>query len=256
MKRLIVVLIIAATAILMASCGGISTPPSPTQGLYVGTAEIGGVQNTFQAIILPNGLLYASYNSTTQGFGTVASGQITVAGGNYTSNLNILTPGALYQTTGAMVANQQGTVLEGTVNVPTQNTAWSFGGSVPASTSYLYNTPAQLSAVAGAWQAGLWTTGYNRNDNVARSGLQVNGSGAFSNAQQSPQTCNYNGTFTPDATHNFYNVSLTYSGSCPSETMTGVGVVTITNTQTGAKQLQVVLNDGEGFIVNYVPPAT
>jgi hypothetical protein len=229
--------------------------------MYVGTAQIQGVQNTFQAIILPSGLLFATYNSATQGFGTVVSGPMTVTDGGsssvYTSTVDIFGAGSgsLYGTTGTFFATYQGVELEGTVSIPSQNVTWTFGSEIPASTSYTYKTPAQLSEIVGTWQAGAWIPGYNRNDNIAEFGLQINTSGAFSNTPQSPQSCNYDGTLTPDPSHNFYNVSLSYSGSCPSATMTGAGVVTTSTSQAAAKQLQVVLDDGEGFIVNYVPPA-
>jgi hypothetical protein len=251
--------IVAALAFSMLGCGGITPPPTPAAGLYVGTAQIQGVENTFQAIILPDGSLFASYNSDTQGFGTVVSGPMTVTDGNssstYASSVGIFTAGDLYPATGTFFATEQGLELEGTVSIPSENVTWTFGADVPAATAYTYNEPAQLSEIVGTWQAGDWTPGYNNGDNIARFGLQIDTSGAFSNTPQSPQSCNYNGSLTPDPSHNFYNVSVTYSGSCSAQTFTGTGVVTNSASPAGAKQLQVVLYYGEGFIVDYVPPA-
>jgi hypothetical protein len=236
-------------------CGGISSSSSPAQGFYVGTAVIGGVQNVFDAILLPNGQLFALYDSATQGFGTF-NGQGATTDGNYIiSNLGILPPGAVFEGVGSLEGTQQGSELEGSVTIPAENLKWGFYAQPPASTSYIYNTPGQLTAVAGKWKAGLWTTSGNYGSgygtaSIGESGLQIDQTGSFSSGQ-APDTCNYSGSLTPDSAHNFYDVSVTYSGSCPTLQLIGVGVVTVSNPLTGTKQLQVVLNDGEGFVASY-----
>ncbi|MDR3763804.1 MAG: hypothetical protein P4M01_06875 [Acidobacteriota bacterium] len=230
------------------NCGGVSRAQITTQGLYIGAASIAGTQNSFSALVLPNGKLYAIYDSSNSGVGSLF-GQGVVNSGNYeVDNLLILYSGKKY--TGSLTGNQQGSEFEGSVNSPSQDISWSFYGNTPSSTQYVFNTPAALTAVGGSWSAVARTAIQYYGSSLAEDGLAVSADGEFEGPQASPGGCSYAGTFTPDATYNYYDVALAYSGSCPTFQVSGVGVVTVPTASTGVKVLTVILDDGEAFTVS------
>jgi hypothetical protein len=92
-----------------------------------------------------------------------------------------------------------------------------FSGSVPASSIFVYGTPAMLTGITGRWAGRLMdgTTAV----------VTINSDGAISGTDSG---CSFSGSVMPDGSaKNFFRVSFTYGGSpCsfPNQTQAGIAV--------------------------------
>lgn len=209
-----------AFAVLLAGCGGSSsgTPggefvigssttttttilatPGQAQGVYEGTATNGQYFNT---IVLDNDQYYTMY-------GTLAGGMFDVIGlitgtgqssnGGFTSADLKDFPAGGNPLVGTMSATYtQGEIFNGVVS--RGGTAVTFPGMALADTSYVYNTPANLADVTGAWTM-TTMAGIPVSLNIATDGTYT----AISTE------CNFSGNMTPRVGNtNVFDVTVTF----------------------------------------------
>jgi hypothetical protein len=229
-----------AAAALMACGGGGSgqespapAAPAPTraEGAYSGTLS-GSVSKSFQLLMLENDEFWAIYGSSTAGQYAVAGflqGQGASSNGSFSSS-NVKDYGSRPPTSGTLSASYVvNTSVSGSVAAGTQTV--SFTGVPIASSAFDYNSPANLSAVAGAWNL----TGLD-GSLVA---LSVTGSGAFVGSSAG---CTFSGTFTPrPGGKNVFNVSLTFGAPpCALPNTTGNGIA-LSYLLTGSTTRQLIV---------------
>ena len=238
---------------LLAGCGGgggggttaastatTTAATAAAEGVYTGSTSTGSV---FDTVVLDDGTYYAIYGTngasglTVNGFvqGQGTSGATTFTSSNlrdftYTGSTLSGTLSATY-TPGVSVS---GTVTE-------SSGSSTFTGNVPQSSSYVYNTPADINTVSGNWTANtLQGAG-------APVSLTINTNGTFSGAQGN---CSFSGTLTPRASgKNIFDVTVNF-GPTPcvlaNGTASGIGLSYLTTnsaTQQTTRQLLVAVVD-------------
>ena len=218
----------AALATLMAGCGGeagTGTPgadfglgtsstattttttvpltPGEAQGVFEGTASNGLYFNT---LVLDNDQYYTIY-------GTLAGGTFDVTGlltgtgqssnGGFTSaDLKDFPAGGI-PLLGTMSASYTPGEIFNEV-VSRGGTAVTFPGMAPVNTRYVYNTPANLADISGAWTM-TTMAGIPASLNIAADGTYT---------ATSPE-CNFSGSMMPRASNkNVFDVTVTF-GSAP-----------------------------------------
>lgn len=210
-----------AASVFLAGCGGggDDTPTTATaklEGAYEGTTSAG---QYFGALVLENNDAWALYGTQSGGtlyvYGLVRATNGTANGSTYSASVKDYPyTGQVYS--GSMSVNHaSGTSFTGTVATTAQVRSIS-ASSVPAS-SFNYNTPANVAAIAGAWSG---TTVGGEAGTIA-----VNASGAFTG---SIGGCSMSGQFTPRPSgKNVLNATVTFGAApClyPNTTVNGNGV--------------------------------
>jgi hypothetical protein len=224
MKRIVSIL---AVSLAMTHCGGggntstTNTLGSTTQstagqaqGVYSGSTSTG---LTFESIVLPNDKMYALYG-TTSGTTFFISGFISGQGvsnkGSFTASVNDYYYTGLTSSGSVTATYVPATSLNGTLAESGLNTT--FTGTAMPSAQFNYNTPATVSQVAGTW-SGTFLDGTSGSVTITSAGA-ITGSNSG---------CSFSGTLSPDASKNFYNLSVTFgTTNCllPAQTVTGIGV--------------------------------
>ncbi len=196
--------------------GGTGRAPSivaKAEGTYSGRTSNGA---DFISLILENDQFWTLYG-VTDNFGTLR-----VAGlvqGNGTSTNGVFTAGNTkdFYYTGAVTTGTLNATYVPGVSFNGTFSGVTFAGAPPTDTSYLYNSPARISDVAGFWP------GEFMDGNLGS--LTIASSGAFSGSSAG---CNFSGFLTPRASgKNVFNVTLTFGAfPCllPFQSATGVGV--------------------------------
>jgi len=233
-------LTVVVITILAAGCGGggsgsTGTPsPAPVQGAFSGTISPSGF--SFDNLVLPNGVIWGVYGtstSTNSSTGLSMSGFFTGQGsasstGVYTANVTDFNP-ALGQKFSATVSTTYSPSggLNGTFSEPTGSGTQTITGTTGfPNTNYNFNSPASLSSIAKAWPLQQGT-------------LNINSSGTVTG---NSSTCAIAGTFTPDnSNNNFFNVSLTLTGTCTAAgTLVVTGIAVDYTLSNGLTQLVVL----------------
>lgn len=216
--------------VVLTACGGggdsgSGNPPvnASPEGAYGGTisgSPIGA--NAQNMLVLENNQAWTLYG--TLGADGVLYGQGFVQGNGIVSGTNYSSSDArdysayngLVGTPATVAGNfQQGTSISGTIAY--SNATVSFSGTTAAVSSlYVYNTPAQTSAVVGAWHF-IGEDGYLATATVSADGsFRTTSSG-----------CTSSGTFKPRASgKNVFDVTVTTGPQCltPNTTFTGIGL--------------------------------
>ena len=210
-------------AVTLSACGGgsSSTPPAPTitttaEGVYVGTISNG---NSFDGIVLEDGSYYvlsgplSAAGLLVSGF---AQGNGTSSNGSFVSTnlINYLSTGAVVL--GSVNASYGANSLSGTVTGG--GVANTFSGTTPTTTTYIYNTAANLANITGAW-----TLADMQGGNIA---MTISPTGSFTGTGTSG--CVFSGTLTPRASgKNVFNFAATFGAApcaLPNQSFSGIAV--------------------------------
>ncbi len=214
---------------LLAACGGggggSSTTPVTSgpkaEGVYEGTST---TFNTVNILALENDEVYALYGNTSGGTFLVSGfiwAQGTSNNGMYTSSTARDYPNTAAPTTGSLTASYvANTSFNGTATGNGVSTG--FTTAPPTNSTYVYNTPAQLSTITGTW---------NGSSLFGESGTLViasNGDMTASFTGNYSGTCTATGKASPRASgKNVYDVSLTFGAtpcSLPGTAAKGIAV--------------------------------
>ena len=226
----------------LAGCGGGggsgSTPTSSTlaaQGVYEGTTSSG---TDFSLLLLDDGTYYTLGGTrTSSGFlvSDLVEGTGTQSGASFTSSdlRDFLYTGQTLAGTLSATVNAgtsvSGTLTEGATSV-------TFSGVPPASSTYDYNTPANISSVAGSWNV---TTLQG-----ASATLAVSSNGTFTGTSAG---CNFSGTISPRSSgKNVFDVAVQFGPSpCALPNGSGTGIaLSYPIAGTNLTQLLVTAVDG------------
>jgi len=228
-------------ALTLSACGGggsdnnsgppLTPPPAVNQGVYAGTTSNPSAP-AFELLVLEDGAVWSIYGTQTpsaflvQGF---VQGQAGFNAGKVTSS-NIRDHGVFPAAAGKLSGTYDATPsVSGQITYPSGTV--SFTSSAIASSTYNYQSAAQLSDVAGSWSVNL-TTGETASLTISNTGV-VGGVSSLG--------CNFTGQVAPRASgKNVFNVSLTFSSApcaLPGQTATGVGL----SYPTGSSQRQLIV---------------
>jgi hypothetical protein len=212
------------TTLLLTACGGGNggatvTPPITTtaEGLYTGTVSNG---NSIDGIILEDGSYYVLS-------GFLSAGTLYVSGfsqGTGTSS------NGNFSSTNFREFFYDGSVVSGSLNA-TYSTNNTFSGTItapgvvntftavsPASSSYVYNSAAKVSDIAGSWTLSNMKGGAPAFMNIAANGSFTASSGG----------CSFSGAITPRPSgKNIFNITATYGAApctIPGQTVTGIAI--------------------------------
>jgi len=197
-------------AILLTGCAGsnsmsTSTPPptgNQAPGVYQGTLSNG---DSFEAIVAPNDDLFAIY-------GTTSGATLTINGfingpGQENGNTYSVTTNDFYYTGSVITGTLTGTIAAGASlngTITEGSTSLTFTDTVPPTSTFNYNTAANLSSVTGTW------SGFLLDGETAT--VTIDSSGAISGLSQFG--CSFTGTAAADSSgKNFFDVSLTFGGA-------------------------------------------
>jgi hypothetical protein len=223
----------AAVSVSLVACGGSDSPapapapaPAPTpapvpapSGLYQGTSSNTSLPE-IQLLALENGIMWGIYGRTVNGTFLVA-GVLNSNGaannGSYaaTDLRDYFYTGMTYAGTVSASYTAAGT-WNGTAIFPTSTV--SFTTQKVSSSSYNYDTQAQLSAIAGSW------SGTDLSGDPAT--VVISSTGAVSG---NAQGCLFTGTAAPRPTgKNVFDVTITFANSqlcsLPGGSASGIGV--------------------------------
>lgn len=249
-KNRIFAIFFLASSILAGCGGGSDLPAAPVvatlattatatvtaEGVYVGDLT-GSRSNEFEMLVLENGEFWSVYGtSTSSAFGIAGFVQ-----GSGTSNKGIFTSanGKDFGVNPALAGNVSATydatakTIAGTITATTGTVAFS-GGPIVGSL-YIYNTPASLTTVAGAWSTTSLT-----GENVA---LNITSDGAFTATSSSG--CKFLGVVTPRSSgKNVFNVAMTFGAApCALSGQGGSGIALAYPLANGKTQLIVAATD-------------
>jgi hypothetical protein len=241
---------LSAIAIVVAGCGGggsaggeftsVSSTTTTTaattggaQGVYEGTASNGRYFNT---IVLDNDQYYTLYGALSGGvFGVM--GLITGTGqsgnGNFTSaDLKDFPAGGI-PISGTLSATYTPGVSFNAV-VSKSGTAATYPGTPPDNTSYVYNTPASLASIVGAWNMTA-LTGAPVTLNIAANGTYA----------ATSLGCNFSGSITPRASgKNVFDFTVTFGPApCVLANQSGTGHAVTYILGNGQRQLIAAATD-------------
>lgn len=207
--------------------------PGQAQGVYEGAASNGRYFNT---LVLENDQYYTIYGTLTGDVFSVTgliSGTGQASNGSFTSaDLKDFPAGGI-PLQGAMSATYTpGASFNGVVT--RGGSAVTFAGVVPVNTSYVYNTPARLADVSGAWVMTALTG--------APVSLNVVANGTYAATSLG---CDFSGSFVPRASgKNVFDFTATF-GPAPcalaNQTATGHAVTYLLGN--GKRQLLVAASD-------------
>jgi hypothetical protein len=227
------ILAASVLAAALAGCGGgdsISTP-AIAEGAWQGTTSAG---YTVDILVLEN-------NETWAMFGTNTNNYLTVRGfdrGSGTSSGNTFNgSGTEYSYTGSAVSGSfSGTVIPGASFNGAINGAQrvTFSTAPMPSSSYNYNTAAQLANVTGTWNGALLTG--------AAASVSVSATGALSGSSSG---CLYTGKVAPRASgKNVFDVTLNFGGApciLANQSVSGIAIAYLTTT--GKTQLLAAMTN-------------
>jgi hypothetical protein len=205
MKKITASLVSISFAIALSGCGGggggssSATPNAVGIGAWQGTSSTGYIVDN---LVLPTGHFYAIFGNTNSngGLGVVGfdSGTYSVSGNNIGANL------AEYVYTGAyLTGTLAGTVTTGTSITGTasysNNQTSTFSLTPYTTSSYNFNTAANLTSIAGNWSGSVL------NGTATTATISSGGAVTVSNSG-----CTYSGTATPSTSnYNYFDVSVT-----------------------------------------------
>lgn len=225
MKITLKLLCVATAATLLTACGGGggSSAPAPTptakaEGVYSGTTSTG---LEFSLLVLESDQFYSLLGTTSGGIFFVSSlvegrgnsnnGSFTASGVNQYFGDGQVLSGSVSSTYNPRVS------IAGTLSQPSFGNA-NFNGTAPLDTTYVYDTPANLSSISGAW-SGAILSGEGVNFSVGAGGA-ISGTSSLG--------CSFSGSLTPRASgKNVFDTSVTFGGSpcaLPSQTAQGVAL--------------------------------
>jgi hypothetical protein len=197
------------------SNNGSRSTPGQAQGVYSGTDS---QSNSFESIILPNDMYWEIFGTVSGNVFNV-SGMLTGQGasnnGKYSATLTDFHHTGSSDTGSVSASYVMGSSINGTVTESGSPTV-TFSGTFMPSSSFNYNTQANLANITGAWSGTLL--------DASSAALTINANGSFSGSNSSG--CSFSGTLTPDASgKNFFDVSLTLGASpCVPANQTSSGI--------------------------------
>jgi len=234
-----------AALVALGACGGGGGDPAPStapsnataEGVYGGTLA-GSTSTGFRLLVLENGQYWALYGDTVanaflvdgfiQGTGTSSNGSFTSA--------DAKDFGVFPAVSGTVSAtyDAQAKTISGTATSQAGSATFS-GGPIPGST-YIYDSPAALSTIAGAW-----TLTTLAGESVS---LNVGSNGAFTALIGG--NCSATGTVTPRPSgKNVFNVAMTLGPApCDLPGQSASGVALAYPLASGQTQLIVAVVDG------------
>lgn len=235
-------------SIALASCGGGGSSAPDAQPASVGTntdiVPVGAYSGTlngsaspaFQMYVLDDGTFWSPYgvsNANSFQVRGFAQGAGVFRNGSFTSTdekdfrFSPPDPGVVSGTYTTAHA------ISGTVTYP--DAVVTFSGDTIAASTYTYDTPALLSAIAGSWTISM-LNGESANISISNTGM-IGGVSASG--------CNFTGSATPSTSgKNIFNVSLAFGLSpcvLPSQNVKGIGVLTAL--ASGQHQLIIMATD-------------
>ncbi len=242
MKVKLKLLCAVTAALLLAACGGgggdSSPAPAPiakAEGVYQGTTST-GLQ--FSLLVLENDQFYSLVGTTSGGVFFVSSlvdgqgnsnnGSFSASGVNQYFGDGQVIPGTVASTYTPRVS------IAGTLSQPSFGNS-TFNGTAPANTTYVYDTPANLSGISGAWSGGdLSGEGVN---------FSITAGGAISGT--SALGCSFTGSVAPRASgKNVFNTSVTFgSAPCDLPGQTAQGIALTFLLANGQRQLLVAITN-------------
>ncbi|MBV9342820.1 MAG: hypothetical protein JO159_18300 [Acidobacteria bacterium] len=192
-----------------------NSTPGQAQGVYSGTDS---QSRSFESIILPNDTYWAIFGTVSGNVFTVSgmlTGQGTSNNGKYTAKVTDFHYTGTSDNGSVSASYVTGSSISGTLS-ESGSTSVTFNGTFMPTSSFNYNSPANLANISGAWSGTLL--------NGTSAAISVNGTGAFSGSDSTG--CSFSGTLSPDASgKNFFNVSLTYGASpCSLANQTSSGI--------------------------------
>jgi hypothetical protein len=218
-------LVAVTLCVALLGCGGGGDDDSPAtgptaEGVYGGTLT-GSPSRNFQLLVLENDEAWAIYGTQTstsflvagfvQGVGASKSGSFTSSNAR-DFGFSPAASGTVNATYDAAAKTVSG-LISGTAGNVT------FNGGPVAGSLYDYNTPAQLSAAAGAWSLTALT-----GEDVS---LNVSAAGALTAISEFG--CRFTGTLTPRPSgKNVFNVALTFGASpcvLAGQPATGIAII-------------------------------
>jgi len=247
MKKYCLPALLIFTLILSACGGGGSSSGSTTttsasnststvgaaQGVYQGTISQGSTSNYFEGVVLPDDRFYAIYGIQS-GSTFYVSGMLTGQGSSSSSTYTVSSISDFYYSGTKYTGSLSGTFSNGNISGTVTETGLTmpFTGTTPPTANFNYNVAANLASVTGTWD------GSSLDGTISSVVVQSNGSfaGGFSG-------CNYSGQLTPNASKNFFGVSVSFTGSsCLMNGQTATGVAVVTIPSPGHTQLLAAFN--------------
>lgn len=241
MDRHISILACLGLSLVVAACGGNSgagTNAADTvavQGAWSGSNSLG---NSYDMLLLENGALYQVFGTSLAGAFTALGmnqGSYSVSGNTFAASITQYNPNGTSATGSLAASVVANTTINGMAAASGSNAQVGFS-SIPTAVAhpgYNYNTPAQLSDIAGAWPAGFVL------GQASPFVFAVDpSSGALSSSNAG---CAISGAFTPRST-NVFSVSLTLGPApctSPAQTYTGVAISYLASN--GKRQLTAAL---------------
>jgi hypothetical protein len=198
--------------------GGSSAPAvvSSMQGVYQGTSSNG---KTIDALVLEDGSFWDMYgvpSGSALAVQGVATGSSSASNGTFTISFNDFYAPGTTPVSGSGSGTYSGSNLIGT---QTENgVTGTFNATAPVTTTYNYNTAANISSITGSWSGSL-LDGETGTVNILAGGT-LTGTSSLG--------CTVTGTVTPRPSgKNVFNVSLTFGASpcaLPNQTTSGIGL--------------------------------
>ncbi len=223
MPKTFAVVTLAVVALLLTGCGGSSSGGgsqiAAVQGGYFGSSSLG---YEFITIVLPNGKIYAVYGTGTSDYITTVygllAGTVSATGSTFTASATdfYYGTGSTLTTYAASISGSyvSGSSISGNLTESSSNTSETFTGAV--SSTFNFNTPAQLSQVTGIYTVPIVGGGTRT--------ITINSNGSITGSNSTG--CTFTGSYTPDPSYNFFTYQKTYNAGCTAagQTYTGVAV--------------------------------
>lgn len=248
--------------LLLSGCGGTTrslpttattSSPAPTstatpgqaQGFYSGTYSYG---TPFYAVVLPDDAFYlidghVAADGSMDRVWRLLTGQGTSSNGKYVAALQA----TLYDThfsIGLDATYVIGTSMSGSLAANTGATSTFTATAVPAA-QLNFNTPANLSNIAGDWTGIFLSDMLDGTPDSATVSISLTG-------QITPvgSPCSYSGIIAPDANKNFFNVTITFGPApcnLPNQTVSGIAMEMLLSNGTNRQLLVIIKNAAVGF---------
>jgi hypothetical protein len=244
MRNTIKLILATASVALLAACGGGGGGDSSNSGVAPGISAEGAWQGSTSSGYALN-VLVLENNEMWAVFGTQTNNVLTVFGfdrGNGTQSGSAFSgTGTEYFYTGSRTRGSfnatvnPGVSLNGTV---TGLQAVTFN-TTPLTTSYSYNTPAQISTVSGSWTGSLL--------DGSPASVNVSSTGSFAGVNSG---CSFTGTVVPRPSgKNVFDATVTFGPSpCVLANQSASGIAAAYPTTTGRTQLILGLTNSSNTI--------
>ncbi len=231
--------------LILSGCGGggsgSAAPSTSAEGLWMGTTGDG---REIAGLVLDSGEYWVLYSlvgnnaviaGAVQGNGTSQNGSFTSSNGK---DFNLEGDGISNTTTNANYVMKQS--FNGTISYPATGVQNSFTTSYDAA----YELVPDLNTISGTYTGSAATNG-----GTVFATVTVTGTGVLTGS--SAGGCTYNGTVTPRANGNVYNVTVTFNGGACSNgtnTVTGVAYYTAASKQLNSAALDSSRSNGFIFV--------